>query len=190
MPPRPRGFTLIEIMVVVVIIGILSAAAVPSMVDSYRRATLRTEVDQLIHTLRYAQRMAVVKGRSLRVVIVVDDVEADGRSTYRLELASEDLDQPEPYVKANGGAVKPVTLPAELRFRDVTIDAGEYVLSAANSGLSYALRFFADGSADAVLLQLGDGVSTQTIWVEASTGHVGRLSEDQPPPPPREDLDA
>lgn len=182
-----RAFTLIEIMVVVAIIAVLSAMMVPSLMGSYQKATLRSETQRLFDTARYVQRMAVVKQRTIRLVLVVEDPENEGRSSYHLELATTDLDEPETYTRVNGGAVKPVVLPEGLRLIDVQLSAGEYE----SVGGEIALRFFADGSADGAVILLGDDQRVRSIIVEPTTGRIESVPQRVDTMPGlREDLDA
>lgn len=66
MRARPRGFTLIELIVVIVIIGVLGAVAAgrffgASSVDG------RTYADLLGATIRYAQKLAIAQNRNVYV---------------------------------------------------------------------------------------------------------------------------
>ena len=59
--PRPSaGFTLVEIILVVVIIGIASAVAVPTFANSFKGAKLRSSVRTVLSMHRQAQSKAVL----------------------------------------------------------------------------------------------------------------------------------
>jgi type IV pilus assembly protein PilE len=52
--PASRGFTIIELMIVVIVLGVLSAVALPSFLDSVRKGR-RTEAFAAIATIQQAQ---------------------------------------------------------------------------------------------------------------------------------------
>jgi type II secretion system protein H len=64
-----RGFTLIEILMVVAIFVLIAGIAAPMFVGSYAGAKLRTGVRAVVMTARYARNMAVVRQRPVAVIV-------------------------------------------------------------------------------------------------------------------------
>ncbi|UNG20334.1 Tfp pilus assembly protein FimT/FimU [Stutzerimonas zhaodongensis] len=77
---KQRGFTIVELIMVIVILGIISAVAIPRFFD---RKTFdeRFYFEEVLSSIRYAQKLALASGCSIRIV-----VDSDG---YRLTYAKD-----------------------------------------------------------------------------------------------------
>lgn len=64
-----RGFTLIEIIVTLVIVGVLAAVAVPSFESLYNRNKINKALTEVEGALKEAQREAVKRGKKCEVTL-------------------------------------------------------------------------------------------------------------------------
>ena len=184
-----RAFTLIEVMVVIVVVATLSAMLVPSLMGSQRRAALTADTQRFAETARYAQRMAVLKGRTLQLVVLPTNTEQGGQSSYHLELNHTDVDAAvdQPFELLRDGVAKPVTLTRGVRITSARVYAGtpDGETMGGSGELQdtsgrYAVTFRPDGSADAAMIEIGPDTSLnspasprRTVVIEAATGRVG-----------------
>jgi len=86
MAPR-RGFTLIELMVVLTILVLLAGLVAPSFTRQYHEAKLRSTVRDLVALMQYARSQAVVEGTTYRL-----NIDRDGGRVWvtYYETESED----------------------------------------------------------------------------------------------------
>lgn len=81
---RVRGFSLVELMVVVAVLGILAAIVAPSFQGTYEEALLSSASRELISAVRMAHGQAVATGRVTRLRF------EPGKGTYSIEAAGGD----------------------------------------------------------------------------------------------------
>lgn len=64
-----RGFTLIELMVALVIVGVIAAIATPNFLGLLNRIRVNSALEELLGAIRESQRLAMRQGRSCRINI-------------------------------------------------------------------------------------------------------------------------
>ncbi|MCP5130110.1 MAG: prepilin-type N-terminal cleavage/methylation domain-containing protein [Pseudomonadales bacterium] len=81
--PRQRGFTMLELLVAITIVGLLMAVAVPASVTFYESMQYRQAVRDVITALASARYQAVNSGRAQDVAIdpVANTIELNGKRT-------------------------------------------------------------------------------------------------------------
>lgn len=151
-----RGFTMIELIVVMTIVGILAAVIVPKMLD-------RQDVDALgfrngaAALLRYAQKMAIAQRRDVCVAFSADDITLTIASTR----GGSDVLAAAPVCDTNLAGPDGVTPARVSRAASATPTF---------NGAPSNFRFHARG--DASLDQTIAVTNGGSIVVEATTGYV------------------
>lgn len=77
-PSRSTGFTLVELMIVIAILAIISAVAIPSFRDVIQGNQRVSCADQLAGVLQYARSEAVRRHSPIRVAGLEEEAEIDG----------------------------------------------------------------------------------------------------------------
>lgn len=108
--PDNKGVTLIEIMVVIAIIGIVAAIAVPNMIDWRSDRQLRGAINNLASNIQLARLKAI---REAEVVSVVFDT-TNNRYTLLLDPNQNGT------LDAGEQSVRTVTLPGVVTYRSVS----------------------------------------------------------------------
>jgi general secretion pathway protein H len=172
-----QGFSLLELVVVLVIVGAVSALVVPRMTGALSNTRLKTAAKQICAVLRYARSTAASRKITRTVAFDLDNA--------RVSVAGRDA-SPEPTSDgANQGAGRgdipseTFGLPREVRL-EKAIWGEEYI----DSG-TFEIHFFPNGgSSGGELILRGDGDRRYGIGVDLITGIV-RLKQDPEEPEDR-----
>jgi general secretion pathway protein H len=140
--PRARGFTLIELMAVIVLLAIAMAAVTFSFSKSLQSARVRAASRDLVAALRYTRGQAIVKGQQ--------------------EVLLLDLDQ-NAYTAPGKAAVK---LPKGMTLQLTTAQSEQ---TGANAG---GIRFFPDGSSTGGHISVLQGQREWRVNVAWLTGDI------------------
>ncbi len=91
-PNQNAGFTLIELVITVAIIGIIAAIAAPSMQTQIQQARIKDGINVLEAAIKEARTQAVIMQRPTRLVLT--NTSADKRATiYFVKKATSDPDE-------------------------------------------------------------------------------------------------
>lgn len=155
-----RGFTLIEVLVVVLIIGLFTVASGGFFVKTYKAVLFKNNVKDIVNAVGFARLWAVENQRECvfcydsvnqKMMIALDDAEG-GKQTLKNQY------------------VKEIELGVDCEVVSFEVDAveSEGFDDFAGAGLS----FYPDGSCDRGLIELTNGRENFTLVITAATGNV------------------
>jgi prepilin-type N-terminal cleavage/methylation domain-containing protein len=84
-----RGFTLIELMVVVAVMIVLAGAVIPAFGSTLARSRIQSNVSQMVQDLRLVRDSAIVYQQNLWLYVCTGPAASD-RTTYYYELSQKD----------------------------------------------------------------------------------------------------
>jgi len=186
-----RGFTLVELMVVIVIIGIMSAMIIPEMAGTYQDALLRSTSRRLVDICSLASSRAITLHQAQRVRLD----SAAGR--YYIEGPARDGQKGTGSARVQevpggtGELDKRVSVKVRMQGDDGPTRSGQESAQepgepSASRSMPGVIRFFPDGTAEAgeILLedQAGFRISLQ-INPTTSRVHVRSLDRGSPGSP-------
>jgi len=103
-----QAFSLIELLLVVVILGIIAGLAIPNFSKAYTTLQVQQTAKNLLFLMRYAQTQAIIKQKEFRI-----DLDQENY-TYQLKQASGVQPTGEPYF----GGTKPSPEKKEMDHKD------------------------------------------------------------------------
>lgn len=152
-----KGFSLIELSLVIIIIGIALALAVPNFSKGYDRFLLNNTADDLLRMSRWAQAMAIGQGRIYALFF------SHGQHAYAIRRARtnemDDQDSFEP-VKGMIGHEHELALGIEL-----------------DSGLNQ-IDFYPDGTIDPTKIQLKTSAQTIILSTAEVRGMMTKVNDE------------
>lgn len=150
---RTAGFTMLELAIIVVIIGIIAAMAVPSFFSAIPRLKARTEARNILNFVRLARSKAVANGVQYGVYI---------DSNNRQYILFKDTINPSQVMYDIGDSVVvgPETIDSDVVLTNSTF-TGNSVIFLPTGGASQSGSFTLDNA---------EGGSSYTVSVLSSTG--------------------
>jgi general secretion pathway protein H len=142
---KQAGFTLIEVIVVMVMIAVLAGLVATSMTDSLRKAKIRAVSKNLVSAMRYTRGQAVVKHEQKTITFNVED------KTYQAPRK------------------KVVHIPDEIEINVYTAD------SEVADETKGSIRFFSDGSSTGGWVKLTHKNKIWKINVNWLTGEIAMI---------------
>jgi prepilin-type N-terminal cleavage/methylation domain-containing protein len=167
---RKRGFTITEMLFVVLIIGLISAAGTGLYVGTFKKLRVQRAAYDFLLTAKYGRIMAIEQ--QSRYTMQLDAV-SNGFLLTTLTWDEENEQASEQVVR--DPYCKPVQFEGDVMFEDVQIapDGLETESeSDSENEQQQSIVFSPNGTAQLAVVQIGDGNTHYTISISAATGRA------------------
>lgn len=128
-PSKSAGFTLVELLIVMVLIGLASSFVLPNMWQQLEQTKRYGERKQLIEAVKFAKQYSVYKGVELKIVTSNNSLEINDISQNENQASREatELGQTEENKSKN---TKEDTVLKKITFETISLESSTYVVSA------------------------------------------------------------
>lgn len=161
------GFTLAEMLVVVVIIGLLAGLGGGIYMGSYKRMLVEKAARDFVLTAQYARIMAIEKQRQYKIQL---DIANNGFFLATTQL-DEDTGQTEQMV-VKDPFCRPVEFEGDVTFEDIQITPIGLETTTEDDEQEQSIVFSPNGTAQSAVIQIGNGKTHYAVSIFAATGKV------------------
>ncbi|MHC1766847.1 MAG: GspH/FimT family pseudopilin [Verrucomicrobiia bacterium] len=163
-----RGFTLIELMIVIGIAAIIVAAGIPPFVNAMRKDGLRKAVSDVVEGCSHARAQAILNGVPMELVIRAGDGEIAVRQAEDrggAEAPDEGLFPSEPGPARSVPSTFRSHLPEDIAVTLLAVNFQDQM-----DALEARVRFFPNGTSDEFTILLASTSGEQQISLDIITG--------------------
>ncbi len=181
---KAGGFSLIELLAVVVLISLMASATGGMAYGTYRRMLVEKAAKKVYLAAKYARLLAVERQTYCRLTLNTEN------RSFCLTMGGADLTREGAAVRLVSDAYsKPTQFGGEVKFEQIKVISSLQAETGSEDELK-SIVFYPDGTADTAALQIGDGKNHYAVDVLAATGKARvRLGEANEMPVEIVDLD-
>ena len=155
-----KAFSLIELLLVIVLLGVIAAVSVPNFSNTYRRMQLKDKAENVEYLMNYGQSRAIIKNFSFRL-----QWSEDFRSCWLMEEVVQDdnsSSQEKDFQKVAGRWGREIVFPSDM----------QVVSSLAQ------FEFYPDGTIDKGTISVCDPKNCYTVSTQEKRGRVKMFPAD------------
>jgi prepilin-type N-terminal cleavage/methylation domain-containing protein len=165
-----RGFTLVEIMIVVAVIAIAFAIGAPSFVQVVQKGPMRQAISDVVEALGQARAQAILRGVPVEFVL-------SGEGEMQVRPARQRHGALKPARLADAEIAEPTEASAGIAFsarlgEDIAIWLLEVNFRDQMDASEARVRFYPNGTSDDFTIVLEFGLERRRIWLDPITALV------------------